>query len=448
MDMTSWLRRKVFWLCDSLFLGGEYKSFYQETAEAYEKGERWSVTRERLERLLEHAANTTQFYTSYKGVTDLERFPIVNKTDYQKRWDDFVSSKYAHDPKCHRECTSGSTGTPLEILYDQRKSHKRQGSSIFLNALADYRIGDRQMYMRIWVERVQPSFIKKAAMNLIPWDTTNLDQASLHAVCDALEKRKVTSIAGYASSLAAVSQYIQKEHIDCSHFKVKSITPVSEALCPGMREQLAKQFSCPVCALYGSEEFGTVGVQRKDTDEYYVDSSGAYFEVLKLDEDVPAEDGELGRLVITDLYNYAFPLIRYDNGDTVIRRTEALSDGRYRQYFTQIYGRRSDLIYGTDGNPRSPFLITNKMWGIEHIAQWKFVQTGKTTYQFILNGDKAKIDEGYIQSLFQDDLGAGAMISFKYVDEIPVLRSGKRKYIENQFRGRQTDDRRNCNQAR
>lgn len=39
---------------------------------------------------------------------------------------------------------------------------------------------------------------------------------------------------------------------------------------------------------------------------------------LKMDSDEPAEDGELGRIVITDLYNYAFPILRYDNGDTAI----------------------------------------------------------------------------------------------------------------------------------
>lgn len=52
-----------------------------------------------------------------------------------------------------------------------------------------------------------------------------------------------------------------------------------------------------------------------------MDTSGVYLEVLKLEEDIPAGDGELGRLVITDLYNYAFPPIRYENGDIVVRKS-------------------------------------------------------------------------------------------------------------------------------
>lgn len=37
-----------------------------------------------------------------------------------------------------------------------------------------------------------------------------------------------------------------------------------------------------------------------------------------MDSDEPAEPGELGRIVITDLFNYAFPILRYDNGDTAV----------------------------------------------------------------------------------------------------------------------------------
>lgn len=331
--------------------------------------------------------------------------------------------------------TSGSTGMPLEILYDQRKTRKRQATSIFLNELAGYRIGDRQISLRVWVNRIQMSFLKRTAINLIPWDTTNLDQAHLQALCETLVKKRVEAMVGYVSSLSLLSNFIRDRQVDCSRFRIKSITPISETMPAAMREQLAQQFSCHVCALYGAEEFGTIGVQLKGTEEYFIDTSEAVFEVLKLDEDVPAEDGEVGRLVITDLYNYAFPLIRYDNGDAVVRRTERLPGGRCRQYFTQIYGRKSDLIYGTDGKPRSPHFITNKMWGIEHITQWKFVQTDRMAYKFVLNADRSKIDEAYLCSMVRDGLGEGASISFEYVDEIPVLRSGKRKHVENLYCG-------------
>lgn len=432
MNVGSWLRRNGFWIYDRLFLHGEFKRIYLETKQAYHDGIDIRDTQKKLELLLEHASNTTRYYAPYKGIRDLEKWPIVNKRDYQKQWDNFVSTKCLHDKKCHMVHTSGSTGTPLGVLYDQRKTRRRFGTSIFLNTLADYEIGDKQINLRCWTNR-EPSFLQKRATNLIPWDTSNLDEQHLRELCDVLAQKRIKSITGYASSLAVLSEYIREEQVDCSGFEIQSIIYIGEALSLAVRKQLREQFACPVCGLYGAEELGTVGVQEKDSEGYYVDASGMFFEVLKLDEDVPAEDGELGRLLITDLCNYAFPIIRYNNGDTVIRKTVHLPNGRYQEYFSQIYGRTRDLIYGTDGKPRSPVMFTTKMWGIENIVQWKFVQTGKTTYKFVINGDQSKIDESYICGLFRNDLGADAVISFEYVDEIPVLNSGKRRCIENQY---------------
>ncbi len=432
MDFLSWVRRKGFWIYDRLLMQGEHWKFYREVRDAYTNGTDEQVVAGKLEKLLKHAADTTVFYAPYRGVKDLNEFPIVNKIDYQEKWQDFVSSEYTEDPKCHLECTSGSTGTPLEILYDRRKSRRRNAASIFLNTLADYRIGDKQMFLRVWVNRVQKGFIERTMMNLIPVNTANMDREHMQAICDMIARKRVKSIVGYASSLATLSAFIDERQIDCSAFRVKSITPISEAMPPEVRKQLKRQFDCTVSSVYGAEEFGTIGVQMKGEDPYYMDTSGVYLEVLKMEEDTPAADGELGRLVITDLYNYAFPLIRYENGDVVVRKTEKIQGGGYRQFFTRIYGRRSDLLYDTEGEPVSPFLITNKMWGIKNISQWKFIQTGEKSYRFVINGEQA--DEAYIRSLISEELGKDAEISFSYVDEIPVLSSGKRKYIENQWR--------------
>lgn len=432
MNFLSWVRRKGFWACDWLLMHGEHWKFYKEVRETYLYGTEDAAVSRKIENLLDHAADTTKFYASLKGVKELHKFPIMSKIDYQQNWNDFVSSEYADDSKCHIESTSGSTGTPLEILYDQRKSRRRSAASIFLNTLADYRIGDRQAYLRVWINRVQKSFLQKTMMNMITIDTADLDDAHLQEICDTIRRKRVRAIAGYASSLNMLALYIRDHEIDCSRLGVKSITPTSEALSPYARNLLQKQFCCTVSSIYGAEEFGTVGIQMKDSDDYYIDTSGIFYEVLKMDEDVPAKDGEPGRLVVTDLYNYAFPLIRYENGDIVVRKTVKMSEGRYRHYFTQIYGRKTDVIYDTKGKPVSPHSISIKMWGIKDISQWKFVQTGEKTYRFVINGKQA--DEAYLCSLVCEDLGSDAELVFEYVDEIPVLSSGKRKYIENLYR--------------
>ena len=59
-----------------------------------------------------------------------------------------------------------------------------------------------------------------------------------------------------------------------------------------------------------------------------------------MDSDEPVEEGEVGRLVITDLFNYAFPMIRYDTGDLGIMANHDSEWSTVRD----VYGRRRDVI--------------------------------------------------------------------------------------------------------
>ena len=152
-----------------------------------------------------------------------------------------------------------------------------------------------------------------------------------------------------------------------------------------------------------------------------------------MDSDEPAKPGELGRIVITDLYNYAFPILRYDNGDTAVAR-KRVKNGRYKLYLSELYGRRSDLIYDCDGKALTPYIITNNMWDVKGVKQFRFIQEDAARYTLWLNGDRDEIDVDDIVGRIRPYLGERAQLTVEYVDEIPVLASGKRKYIENRWK--------------
>lgn len=173
-----------------------------------------------------------------------------------------------------------------------------------------------------------------------------------------------------------------------------------------------------------------MGLQNKDNEGYRIDTETYYYEILKMDSDEPAEPGELGRIVITDLFNYAFPILRYDNGDTAVA-TRKEKNGRYKLYLDELYGRRSDLIYDCEGKAVTPYIITNNLWDIEGVKQYRFIQEDVKDYTIWLNGDPQKMNQEEILGRIRPYLGEEARITVELVDEIPVLASGKRKYIEN-----------------
>ena len=112
-----------------------------------------------------------------------------------------------------------------------------------------------------------------------------------------------------------------------------------------------------------------------------------------MDSDEPAEPGELGRIVITDLFNYAFPILRYDNGDTAVA-TRKEKNGRYRLYLDELYGRRSDLIYDCEGKAVTPYIITNNLWDIQGVKQYRFIQEDVRDYTVWLNGGSGSNGSG------------------------------------------------------
>lgn len=162
-------------------------------------------------------------------------------------------------------------------------------------------------------------------------------------------------------------------------------------------------------------------------------NKGVILEVLNMEKDIPAADGELGRLVVTDLTNYALPLIRYEIGDVaaIVKR-----NGNIIERVNNLTGRKTDIIYRPNG---SPIDIQNSLpieiFLNKGITQWQFIQTGKKDYTLkLLLKDKNLISE---ESLFKQYLngilGPEAQIKIIFTNDIPVLNSGKRRLIINEY---------------
>lgn len=423
------LRWYGFWLLDGL-KGGKVRQYYNQIHRSFRDGTSIKETRDKLQKLIAHAVETTEYYKEYPRDIPLEQLPVVNKDTFREHYGAFQSSLYKEVPDNRVMCTSGSTGTPLRMIQNKDKIDHNTAGGIFLGAVGGYYIGMKEAFLRVWVNNVKKSRFRLFQENLIMMDSSNLDDSALAEMTETIRKKHVKCLVGYSSALGELSRYLDRHRISTEDFKVKAIIPISEAMPQADREALTRQFSCPVRAWYSNEENGIMGIQNKTDEGYHIDTESYYYEILKMDSDEPAGPGELGRIVITDLYNYAFPILRYDNGDTAIARKK-VKDGRYHLYLTELYGRRSDLIYDCDGKAVTPYIITNNMWDVKGVRQFRFIQTEETKYTLWLNGSREKIDEPMILERIRPHLGERAEITVEYVDEIPVLQSGKRKYIEN-----------------
>ena len=83
--------------------------------------------------------------------------------------------------------------------------------------------------------------------------------------------------------------------------------------------------------------------------------------------------GQIGRIVVTSLHNFAMPLIRYDIGDFA-QVGEACDCGRGLPVLTRILGRVRNTLVTADGKRYWPVFGTRALMDSAPVRQYQFVQ--------------------------------------------------------------------------
>lgn len=424
------LRWHAFWVLDFL-KGKSVRRYYNEIKNNHHNGTDINETNEKVRKLLNHAICTTKFYKEFSLQDEIGKYPITNKMIFKERFEDFLSSKYKNSKTNRIMYTSGSTGTPFAMIQNKNKIKHNTAASIYLCEQGNYFIGQKQGFLRVWVKSNHKNKLRSYIENVIMIDTKDLDDIGIKKLLLDIKKKNIQSLFGYASSFIEISNFIQRRRINSNKFHVKSIISTSEILPEATRNHLSSFFSCPVNSVYSNEENGIVGIQIDMGSRYYMDSTSYFFEVLKLECDEPAEEGQIGRIIITDLYNYAFPIIRYDTGDLAILKKSVFGK-KYSIFFEEIMGRKTDMIFDCFGKKISPHAIMNFMWGIQGIKQFQFIQIDSFNYEIRINlEENRKFEEQTIFDRLIPVLGSNANLTIRYVDEVTQLNSGKRRYIIN-----------------
>ncbi len=94
----------------------------------------------------------------------------------------------------------------------------------------------------------------------------------------------------------------------------------------------------------------------------------------------PHAQGAWGRLIVTPLYNFAMPLIRYDTGD-LVRAAAPCSCGRNHLTIERGMGRPSNMFYLPQKKWFRPELDTAMMEELLGNSRWQLVQTGASAFE-------------------------------------------------------------------
>ena len=418
-------RCALYRLTDFLKMGGGYTRFRRVLSVL--RGESGGDP-EQLKKILSHAVKNVEFYKTYSDFRGLADFPVVNKAVIRNNGARMLARGF--DPaKQYRVSTSGSTGTPFVVYHDAEKRRQAAADTMAFSEFAGYRFGTRLYYVRAWdCVPVKGGWYSKLR-NIVCVNNRENSAAYFQRFLEMLERdSSEKSVLIYASTLTELWRYMKTNDVKTTA-KVRVFITMSEALPDDVRRGIAERFGAPVVSRYSDCECGLIAQQLPGESDYRVNEASFHVEVLKLDSDVPAALGELGRIVITDLYNFAMPMIRYDTGDLGVaeKRGNAL-------VLSRVEGRKTDCIYATNGEPISFYIFANSIRTFDEILQYQVIQNGARDYVLKLNlGGAAFPRERELAELLKSYLGADAILKIEYTEEIPVLSSGKRRCLINNF---------------
>jgi phenylacetate-CoA ligase len=228
----------------------------------------------------------------------------------------------------------------------------------------------------------------------------------------------------YPNNLKAIMQECTARGISLPG--LRHIRSIGETLSPHLREEAAAFFHARVADCYSSQEVGYLACECPDAPLYHVMAETVIVEVL--DENAaPCREGQVGRVVVTDLHNFATPLIRYDIGDYA-EVGPPCPCGRGLPTLKRILGRERNLVLLPDGTRHWPLVGYAKYREIAPVNQFQLVQEDRdnVVVRLVTERPLTSGEEDALGSHIQESLGFAFALRFVYFDgRIPAGPMGK-----------------------
>lgn len=386
--------------------------------------------------LVRHAAATVPYYReklgkqplpSHRAMTwdDFRTLPLLTRADIQNAGQSLVSTAIPGNHGPHYEVrSSGSTGKPIRVLGTGL-------TNIYVRAFSmrGHLWHDRDLAAKAVDIRTAPSAEKQAERHtwssvLDAGECVQLDiNLPMHVLLDRLVEEDPVYVQTHPYTLKGMIKSSLERGIRPK--SLREARTFGEALEPDIRDLAREHWGIEVIDNYSAMEVGMIAMQCPESDNLHVQSESVLIEVID-DYGRPCFPGEVGRIVVTALHNFATPLIRYELGDYA-EVGDTCACGRGLPVLKRILGRKRNFLVLPNGEKRFPEAWRTLTDIAPEIRQFQLVQKSleqvemKLVVASPLTGAKESELTRYLVEKFDHPFDYRLV----YVDDIPRGENGK-----------------------
>ena len=367
---------------------------------------------------------------------------LTDRSVSMKRIDEFTEDieRVGHmiDGKYLIFKTSGSTGNPAVVLYDEQNidvssaiaafrtfarkedfkafmKHGKKTAGVFAN-YGFYLACGMSRYLQLKMPR------KKTKI------TVDVN-APEEQIIKQLNDFQPAMLSGYPANLSLLADY------DKLNIHPDVVITGGELLTDEIRKKLSNKFGCYVQTHYSCTEAGEIACECSEG-HLHINEDWVIVEPVDKDNH-PVGFGVLSdKVLITNLANYIQPFIRYELTNRIIVHDERCQCGR-NTYWIEIEGRTDDILLFANGVKIAPMSLYKILEEVKNMRRFQVIQRSETRLELrIVADDRLSVFEEARKKLIDFFSKKGLKdIEIYLSDELPQANkvSGKFKHIYKEY---------------
>ena len=310
--------------------------------------------------LLEYAIHNSPYYKKIfqdlgaemediKSFDDFKHIPILTKSIMREQGTEILSALGSNDLTIAK--TSGSTGIPLKLYKNKEavastyaamyRGHRWHGVDVGANEA------------RLWGVPIDhwakvKSRGKDFLLNRFRQKNLETSKQAFEAYYQSLLKYRPCYLMGYPSFIHSFAISAKEQGWDCLKLGLKFVKYTAEILPEYQKQCIEDVFGCRCVSEYGAAETGIIAFECPHGNSHLM-SESVFVEFVEIEDKECNKSNKKFKLLVTNFYNRAFPVIRYEIGDLAKPVDGVCSCGRTLPLISKIEGRVSDEVIGVDG---------------------------------------------------------------------------------------------------